>query len=145
MSITRPPGAGLFQSALNRSIGFWAYLHSGGLPSCYASYAGQGLSELIDRGPVKLRYFTVARGDFQNLHPQTPDRYSLVTQIFTADDEYMCTQLLGIDLRAVKYFARQGCQHLTDTKLPIVDRDRVQACLDAYARWIVNKVASSRF
>jgi hypothetical protein len=59
--------------------------------------------------------------------------------------EYLCTQLLGIDLRAVKYFERQGCPHLTGAKLPTVDRDRVQACLDAYARWIVNKVANAVF
>ncbi len=101
------------------------------------------MSELINRGAVKLRYFTVARGDFQNLHPQPPDRYFLVTQVFTQDDEYLCSQLLGIDLRAVKKFERQGCAHLAGASLPADDRDRVQACLNAYAHWIVNRVANA--
>jgi hypothetical protein len=101
------------------------------------------VSELIDRGAVKLRYFTVARGDFQNLHPHPPDRYFLVTQVFTQNDEYLCSQLLGIDLRAVKYFERQGCPHLTGASLPAVDRDRVQECLNAYAHWVVNRAANA--
>ena len=36
------------------------------------------------------------------LEPQPPYRYFLVTQVFTAGGEYICTQLLGIDLRAVR-------------------------------------------
>ncbi len=55
----------------------------------------------------------------------------------------MCTQLLGIDLRAVKYFEKQGCEHLTGDKLTDADQERVQACLDAYARRVVNKVAGA--
>jgi hypothetical protein len=102
------------------------------------------VSELIDRGAVKLRYFTVARGDFQNLHPQPPNRYFLVTQVFTQDDEYLCSQLLGIDLRAVKYFEQQGCAHLASASLPADDRDRVQACLNAYAHWIANSALPRR-
>jgi hypothetical protein len=116
---------------------------SGGYVVCYARTRGKGVSILIDRGAVKLRYFTVARGDFQNLHPQPPDRYFLVTQVFTQDDEYLCSQLLGIDLRAVKYFERQGCPHLASASLPADDRDRVQACLNAYAHWMVNKVSNA--
>ena len=100
------------------------------------------MAEQIDRGAVKLRYFTVAKEDFQRMDPQPQDRYFLVTQVFTADGGYLCTQLLGIDLRAVKYFERQGCPHLTGTRLAAADRERVQFYLDAYARWIVNKMGS---
>ena len=99
----------------------------------------------IDRDIVKLRYFTVRQSDFINLHPRPSYRYFLVTQVFTPDEKYLCTQLLGIDLRAVKYFDKQGCEHLTGDKLTDADRERVQACLDAYARWIVNKVAGAVF
>ena len=114
-----------------------------GYVACYPLTGGEGMSELIDRGAVKLRYFTVARGDFQNLHPQPPDTYFLVTQVFSQDDEYLCSQLLGIDLRAVKKFERQGCAHLAGASLSAEDRDRVQACLNAYAHWIVNRVANA--
>src|SRR5260370_13966019 len=68
--------------------------------------------EPISRGNVNLLYFTVRRDDFANLEPQPPYRYFLVTQVFTAGGEYLCTQLLGIDLRAVKDLATPGSQHM---------------------------------
>jgi hypothetical protein len=101
--------------------------------------------ERIDRGPVSLLYFTVQRDDFANLHPQPPYRYFLVTQVFTAAGEYLCTQLLGIDLRAVKYLEAQGCERRTAAKLKAEDRERIQFCLDQYARFLVNKVADAVF
>ncbi len=54
-----------------------------------------------------------------NLHPEPPYRYFLATQVFlatllfTAEGEYLCTQMLGVDLRAMKYFESQGCEHRT--------------------------------
>jgi hypothetical protein len=95
--------------------------------------------EAINRGPVSLLYFSVQLDDFANLHPQPPYRYFLVTQVFTADGEYICTQLLGIDLRAVKYLQAQGCDRRTADKLTAADRERIQACLDQYARFVVTK------
>ena len=99
--------------------------------------------EAISGGSVSLLYFTVQRDDFDNLHPQPPYRYFLVTQIFTADGEYICTQLLGIDLRAVKYLEAQGCSRLTADKLTAADRERIQACLDEYARFVVTKATDA--
>ena len=101
--------------------------------------------EAINRGPVRLLYFTVQRDDFDNLHRQPPYRYFLVTQIFTADGEYICTQLLGIDLRAVKYLEAQGCSSRTADELTTADRERIQACLDEYARFIVTKATDAVF
>jgi hypothetical protein len=95
--------------------------------------------EAISRGPVSLRYFTVQRDDFANLYPKPPFRHFLVTQVFTAEGEYICTQLLGIDLRAVKYLEAQGCDRRTADKLSAADRERIQACLDEYARFVVTK------
>ena len=97
--------------------------------------------DLIDRGPVKLRYFTVARSDFVNMEPHPPHDYFLVTQVYRYNDDYICTQLLGIDSRAVKYLAKQGCEQLSGQNLSAKDRERVEACLDAYSRGILNKVA----
>jgi len=94
---------------------------------------------------VSLLYFTVRRDDFANLHPQPPYRYFLVTQVFTAGGEYVCTQLLGIDLRAVKYLATQGCEHRTPDKVKADDRERIQACMDQYARFLTDKVAEAIF
>ena len=48
--------------------------------------------EAISRGAVSLLYFTVQLDDFANLYPK-PYRYFLVTQVFTAKGEYICTQL----------------------------------------------------
>ena len=96
--------------------------------------------EPIRRGPVSLVYFTVRRDDFANLHPHPPFQYFLVTQVFTANDEYICTQLLGIDLRAVKYFAKQGFDHRRANRLTAADRERIQACFDEYARFLVETV-----
>ena len=90
-------------------------------------------------------YFTVRRDDFANLEPQPPYRYFLVTQVFTAGGEYICTQLLGIDLRACEYLATQGCEHRTGANVKGADRERIQACLDQYARFLVNKVADAVF
>ena len=101
--------------------------------------------EPISRGSVSLLYFTVRRDDFANLHPQPLYRYFLVTQVFTAEGDYICTQLLGIDLRAVKYLATQGCEHRTGADVKVPDRERIQACLDQYARTLINKVASAVF
>jgi hypothetical protein len=101
--------------------------------------------ETINRGPVGLLYFTVRRDDFANLYPQPPYRYFLVTQVFTVDGEYICTQLLGIDLRAVKYLANQGCEQRRADKLRAEDRERIQACLDQYARYLTTKVADAVF
>ena len=101
--------------------------------------------EAISRGPVSLLYFTVQRDDFDNLHPQPPYRYFLVTQVFTEDREYICTQLLGIDLRAVKYLEAQGCDHRSKDMLSAVDRERIQACLDEYARFMVTKATDAVF
>lgn len=95
--------------------------------------------EAISRGPVSLLYFTVQLDDFANLYPKPPYRYFLVTQVFTPDGEYICTQLLGIDLRAVKYLEAQGCERRTTNKLTAGDRERIQACLDKYARFVVTK------
>ena len=99
--------------------------------------------ERIPRGPVSLLYFTVRRDDFVNLHPRPPYRYFLVTQVFTADGEYVCTQLLGVDLRAVKYLESQGCEHRTVDGLRAADRERIQACLDQYARFLVTKLTDA--
>lgn len=99
--------------------------------------------EAISRGPVSLLYFTVQRDDFANPHPQPPYRYFLVTQVFTAVGEYICTQLLGIDLRAVKYLDAQGCERRTADKLTGADRERIQACLDQYARFLVTKATDA--
>ena len=99
--------------------------------------------EAISRGPVSLLYFTVRRDDFANLHPQPPYRYFLVTQVFSADDEYICTQLLGVDLRAVKYLEAQGCDHRPAVSLTALDRERIQACLDQYARFLMAKVTDA--
>jgi hypothetical protein len=85
-------------------------------------------------------YFTVRRDDFANLHPNPPFQYFLVTQVFTADGEYICTQLLGIDLRAVKYFAKQGYDHRAANQLAVADRERIQACFDGYARFSVESI-----
>jgi len=101
--------------------------------------------EPISRGNVNLLYFTVRRDDFANLEPQPPYRYFLVTQVFSAEGDYICTQLLGIDLRAVKYLATQGCEHRAAEDVKAVDRERIQACLDQYARFLVNKVADVVF
>ena len=84
------------------------------------------MAEADSRGLVSLLYFTVQRDDFDNLHPQPPYRYFLVTQVFTADGEYICTQLLGIDLRAVKSLEAQGCSRRTADKLTDADRERIQ-------------------
>ena len=99
--------------------------------------------EPISRGPVSLLYFTVQLDDFANLYPKPPYRYFLVTQVFTADGEYICTQLLGIDLRAVKYLEAQGCERRTTDKLTVADRERIQACLDQYARFVVTKATDA--
>lgn len=99
--------------------------------------------ETISRGPVSLLYFTVRRDDFANLYPRPPYRYFLVTQVFTADGDYICSQLLGVDLRAVKYFESQGCEHRTADHLGAADRERIQACLDQYARFLVTKVTNA--
>jgi hypothetical protein len=99
--------------------------------------------EAISRGPVSLLYFTVQLDDFANLYPKPPYRYFLVTQVFTADGEYICTQLLGIDLRAVKYLEAQGCDRRTADKLTAADRERIQACLDQYARFVVTKATDA--
>ena len=99
--------------------------------------------EAISRGPVSLLYFTVQLDDFANLYPKPPYRYFLVTQVFTAEGEYICTQLLGIDLRAVKYLEAQGCDRRTADKLTAVDRERIQACLDQYARFVVTKATDA--
>ena len=99
--------------------------------------------ERISRGPVSLLYFTVRRDDFANLYPRPPYRYFLVMQVFTADGEYVCTQLLGVDLRAVKYLERQGCEHRRGDELRAADRERIQACLDQYARFLVTKVTEA--
>ena len=99
--------------------------------------------EAISRGPVSLLYFTVQRDDFANLYPQPHYRYSLVTQVFTAEGEYICTQLLGIDLRAAKYLEAQGCSRRTLDQLAPVDRERIQACLDEYARFVVTKASDA--
>jgi len=101
--------------------------------------------EPISQGKVNLVYFTVRRDDFANLEPQPPYRYFLVTQVFTAGSEYVCTQLLGIDLRAVKYLATQGCDHRAAENVKAEDRERIQACLDQYARFLTNKVAEGIF
>ncbi len=95
--------------------------------------------EAIRRGPVSLVYFTVRWDDFANLHPHPPFQYFLVTQVFAADGEYICTQLLGIDLRAVKYFEKQGYDHRTAGRLTAGDRERIQACFDEYARFLVER------
>jgi hypothetical protein len=95
--------------------------------------------EAISRGPVSLLYFTVQRDDFANLYPRPPFRHYLVTQVFTAEGEYICTQLLGIDLRAVKCLEAQGCDRRTADKLSTADRERIQACLDEYARFVITK------
>jgi hypothetical protein len=79
--------------------------------------------EAISRGPVSLLYFTVQLDDFANLHPHPPYRYFLVTQVFTPDGEYICTQLLGIDLRAAKYLEAQGCDRRTADKLTAAHRE----------------------
>jgi hypothetical protein len=99
--------------------------------------------EPISRGPVSLLYFTVQRDDFANLYPKPPYRYFLVTLVFTAEGEYICTQLLGIDLRAVKYLAAQGCDRVTADKLSVADRERIQACLDEYARFVVTRATDA--
>ena len=99
--------------------------------------------EAISRGPVNLLYFTVQLDDFANLYPKPPYRYFLVTQVFTAEGEYICTQLLGIDLRAVKYLQSQGCGRRTAGKLTAADRERIQACLDQYARFVVTKTTDA--
>ena len=101
--------------------------------------------ESINRGNVSLLYFTVRRDDFANLEPQPPYRYFLITQVFTASGEYICTQLLGIDLRAVKYLATQGCDHRAAEDVKAEDRERIKACLDQYARFLTNKVAEAFF
>jgi hypothetical protein len=101
------------------------------------------LMEAIRRGPVSLLYFTVRRDDFANLHPRPPNRYFLVTQVFSADDEYICTQLLGVDLRAVRYLEAQGCDHRRAASLTAADRERIQACLDQYARFLMAKVTDA--
>jgi hypothetical protein len=67
--------------------------------------------EAIRRGPVSLLYFTVRRDGLANLHPRPPNRYFLVTQVFSADDECIGTLPFGVDLRAVKYLNAQGCDH----------------------------------
>jgi hypothetical protein len=75
--------------------------------------------------------------------PVEPYRYFLVTQVFTAEAEYICTQLLGIDLRAVKYLEAQGCDRRTGDKLSAADRERIQACLDEYPRFVVTKATDA--
>jgi hypothetical protein len=55
------------------------------------------------------------------------------------------TQLLGVDLRAVKYLESQGCEHRTADRLGASDRERIQACLDQYARFLVTKVTNAVF
>lgn len=63
---------------------------------------------IIEREAVRLRFFTVAASSFANLRPRPRYRYFLAAQAFTFEEDYLCTQLLGIDLRAVKYLERQG-------------------------------------
>ena len=99
--------------------------------------------EKINRGSVSLLYFTVRWDDFDNLYPRPQHSYFLVTQVFNAEDEYLCTQLLGIDLRAVKYLEKQGCEHRMGNKVSVADRERIQSCLDQYARALINKVADN--
>lgn len=99
--------------------------------------------EVIDRGPVSLSFLTVRRDDFANLHPKPPYRYFLATRVFTAEGAYLCTQMLGVDPRAVKYFENHGWEHRAGGKLSTTNRERVQACLDQYARFLVTKVADT--
>src|SRR5437868_6776191 len=94
------------------------------------------------RGSVRLLHFTVRLDDFANLDPRPPYRYWLVTQVFTAGGEYLCTQLLGIDLRAVKYLGEQGCEYRTASSVKSEDRERIQFCLDQYSRFRINQVAN---
>ena len=101
------------------------------------------MPELIDRGSVKLRYSTVAKCDFQRIDPQPRDRYFLVSQVFTKNGDYVCTQLLGIDLRAVKNFERQGFGHIKGIDLSMAERERIQSSLELYARWTVNQIANA--
>lgn len=92
----------------------------------------------IDHGAVKLRFFTVTHKEFGQHWAgglQPPFRYYLVTQVYrSVDEEYLCTQLLGIDLRAVKSLKRPGCEHSTRDELCQRDRERIEACFEAYAR-----------
>ena len=99
--------------------------------------------ERISQGPVSLLNFTVRQDDLANLHLRPPYQYFLVAQVFTADGEYLCTQLLGIDLRAVKYLERQSCGPRTADELRAADRERIQVCLDRYARFLVTKVTEA--
>ncbi len=54
-----------------------------------------------------------------------------------AGGEYLRTQLLGIDLRAVEYPATQGCEHRAPDKANAADRKRI-ACMDQYARFLTD-------
>jgi hypothetical protein len=101
--------------------------------------------EPIRRGSVSLLYFTIKRDEFTNLYPPPPYRYFLVTQVFSSGGEYICTQLLGIDLRAVKYLATQGCEHRTAASVNPADRERIQSCMDQYARALTDRVAEAVF
>jgi hypothetical protein len=98
--------------------------------------------DTIERGLIRLRYFTVKRDDFATSEPQPPWRYFLVTQVFSADDEYQCTQLLGIDLRAVKSFELQGFPFQMPADLSRDDQNRIKSSLMAYARYVTNRIAN---
>lgn len=45
----------------------------------------------------------------------------------------------------MKYLATQGCEHRTAEDVKAEDRERIQACLDQYARFLVNKLANAFF
>jgi len=94
----------------------------------------------IERGQLRLRFFTIRNTDFHSCAPRPPWRYSLVTQVFTADGEYQCAQLLGIDLRAIKTSERQGCPFLSPVDIAPEDQHRIEQSLGAYAKFVVGKL-----